>query len=109
VSNSLIAIRLGLLAIDRLYSLGVLLCTIPVNITGVPDELLDELVGVLVADHELRSLDDVATILDQLATVRAQGLLVDGRVLEHVGKRLVDLGIGGHTAFAEGVDHAVEA
>jgi hypothetical protein len=77
VLDGLVAVGAGLFGGDGGELGGVLLGAVDVDVAGVPDEVLEELVRVLLADHRLRRLDDVARVLDQLAAVGGQGLLVD--------------------------------
>jgi hypothetical protein len=77
VLDGLVAVGAGLFGGDGGELGGVLLGAVDVDVAGVPDEVLEELVRVLLADHRLRRLDDVARVLDQLAAIGGQRGLVD--------------------------------
>ena len=104
-----LAIILGLLLVDGEDIVGVLLRRVNIDVARVPDEALEELVRVLLLNHHSCSLDDVACILDELLAVWGERVDVDGGVGCDVAESLVDLGVGGHAALAEGLDNAIEA
>ena len=105
----LLAVVLCLLLVDWDDLVRVLLCTADVNIAGVPDEVLEEFIGVLLLDDETRGVDDVTGILDQLLAIVGELPGVDRGVLENVCEGAVDLLVGGHAGLAEGLDDTVKA
>jgi hypothetical protein len=46
-----------------------------IHIPRMPDEILEQLVGVLLLHHQPRRLDDITGILDKFAAIR--GKLID--------------------------------
>jgi hypothetical protein len=82
---------------------------VPVGSAGVPNEALEELVGVLLFDKETAGLDDIADVIDELLARRREGIGVDGRVFFSVQECLVDLLVGRHATIAECLDDTVEA
>lgn len=69
---------------------------------------LEELVGVLLLNHQTRGLDDVADVLDELHALERELGLVDGRVAEDVAEGVMDLLVRGKATITEGLDDAVE-
>ena len=65
------------------------------NVPGVPDEVLEELVAVLLVDDDASGLDDIFDVLNKFATVGAKLVLVDRRMTEDVFQRVVDLCVVG--------------
>jgi hypothetical protein len=78
------------------------------DVARMPDELLEELVGVLVADNRPGGVDDVTCVLNQLATLAGKLAQVDGRVVEEIGQPGVDLRIRRHTPPTKRFNNAVE-
>ena len=74
----------------------------------MPDKVLEELVGILLLDHQASSADNVAGVLDELLAIGRELVNVDGRVVEDIVESLVDLGVVGHATFAEGFDDAIQ-
>ena len=44
----------------------------------MPDKVLEELVGILLLDHQASSIDNVAGILDELLAIGRELVNVDG-------------------------------
>jgi hypothetical protein len=74
---------------------GVSFKLVGIDVSSVPDEILEELVAVFFLNNEASGLDDVLNVLDKLATVRTELVLVDRRMVENIVQRVVDLGIVG--------------
>ena len=79
------------------------------RMAGMPDELLEELVRVLLFDHDAEGLDDFARVVDKFAAFRRELILVNGRVVFDVLEGLIDLLVGRKPAATEGLDYAKEA
>ena len=75
----------------------------------MPDEVLEEFVGVLLLDNQTGCLDDVTRVGDELLTVRGELVDVDWGVRADVLEGLVDLGVVRELAVSESLDDAVEA
>lgn len=105
---TLSALFLRLLLVDWHDLIGVFLCAIGIDIFGVPDELLEELVVVLLEDDLAGGVDDIAGVLDQLAARGRERLGVDGGVVEDVLEGVVDLLVCGHAAMTECFDDSVK-
>ncbi len=84
VALTLLPVRLSLLSGDGEDIVGILLVATDVGATGVPNEVLEELVCVLLLHHEARSLDDVADVADELLAIGAELLDVDEGVVADV-------------------------
>jgi len=97
------------LLINRQHLPRILLRLVKLDIAGMPDEVLEQLVRVFLLDHEAGCLDDVAGVLDELLAVGGELVEVDWGVCIDVVESFVDLGVGGHAALAECFDDAVEA
>jgi hypothetical protein len=103
-----LTIILRLALINRQHLARIPLRLRHIHILRMPHEVLEQLVRVLLLDHQPRRLDDVARILDELAAVRGELVGVDGGGGLDVAQGLVYLFVVGHAALAEGFDHAVE-
>jgi hypothetical protein len=99
----------SLLLINRQHLPRILLRLVKLDVAGMPDEVLEQLVRVFLLDHEAGRLDDVAGVLDELLAVGGELVEVDGGVGVYIVEGFVDLGVGGHAALAECFDDAVEA
>ena len=66
-----------------------------INVPGMPDKVLEELVAILLAHDDASSLDDIFEVLDKFATIRTKLVLVDRGVVEDIFQRVVDLGVVG--------------
>lgn len=106
---TLLAIGLHLVLLHRDDLVRILLRPAGINIAGVPQEILEQLVGVLLLDHLARGLDDITDILDELLAIWAEFADVDERVVADIGKGLVDLVVVGVAALTERLDDAVKA
>jgi hypothetical protein len=78
-----------------------------VDVASMPDEMLKELVGVLVADNVASGIDDVTCVLNELATLPGKLVKVDGRVVEKIGQERVDLRICGQASPPKSLKDAV--
>jgi len=83
--------------------------TVGVNTLGVPDEILEKLVGVLLIDHHTSSVDDVARLLDEPFAVGREFVEIDWGVLDDISQGFVNLSVGGDFSFAKSINNAVEA
>jgi hypothetical protein len=107
--NGFVAVSLGLVAVHRnLVCQIAWLEVLSVDIAGMPNEVLEQFIGVLLLDHHASCADDLAGILDELLSLRRELVDVDGGVVKDMLKSLVDLSIGGKSPLAEGVDNTVE-
>ena len=70
--NGLLTVRLDLAPIDGEDLVGVLLGLVETDVTGVPDEVLEDLIGVLLADEGTEGIDDVARVGDELLALRGE-------------------------------------
>jgi hypothetical protein len=66
-----------------------------VNVSSVPNEVLEELVAVLLLHDDASGLDDIFDILNKLATFGTELVLVDRGMVEDVFQRVVDLSVVG--------------
>jgi hypothetical protein len=66
-----------------------------VNVSGMPNEVLEELVAVLILHDDASGLDDILGVLNKFATFGAELVLVDRRMVEKIFQRVVDLSIVG--------------
>ena len=98
--------RLGL--INRQHLIRILLRLGNIYILRMPHEILEQLVCVLLLDHQPRSLDDIARILDGLAAVWGELVDIDWGGCFDVSEGLVYLFVIRHAALAKGFDHAIE-
>jgi len=65
------------------------------NVSGVPDEVLEELVVVLLVHDDASGPDDILDIPNKFATFRAELVLVDRGMIEDIFQRVVDLSVVG--------------
>jgi len=68
---------------------------VAVNVSSVPNEVLEELVAVLLLHNDASGLDDIFGILNEFATFGAKLVLVDRGMIEDVFQRVVDLSVVG--------------
>ena len=87
----------------------ILLCACVVRASGVPKEVLEEFVCVLLCDDLACSLDDVSNVLDETLAVWGQLGDVHGCVLGDILEGLIDLGVVWVSTFSESLDDTVEA
>jgi len=80
-----------------------------VNTLGVPDEILEKLVGVLLIDHHTSSIDDVAGLLNESFAIWRELVEVDWRMFDDISQGLVNLRVGRDFPLAKSVNNAVEA
>ncbi len=106
--DSLLPVALRLLLVYGSDLLRILLRLIEIDVAGVPDEILEELVGVLLLDHETRGLDDIPGIIYQTLAVGRKLPGVDRGVLENVVEGAIDLLVRGHAGLGERFEDAVE-
>lgn len=109
VGDRLSTILLGVVLGDGVSRVSVDLGLVEVGLGGVPDEVLEELVGVLVLDDQASGLDDVARVGDEFLAVGRELIHLDGRVGVDVAQSLVDLLVVRELAGAESLDDAIEA
>lgn len=64
-----------------------------VNVPGMPDEVLEEFVAILLLDNDASGLDDILHILNEFATFGAEFILVDRGMVEDIFQRVVDLSV----------------
>ena len=104
----MLAVLGRLFLVDRENLAGVFLRLVKVDVPGMPEKCLEELVCILFFDHEAGGLDDIARVLNELATLRREFRLVYGRRVEEMFEGPVDLLVRGVSALAEGLDDAIE-
>ena len=107
--NRLLPIRPRLIRINQRNRIRVLLRTGEVDRARVPEEVLEELVGVLLLDNLAGGFDDVAGILDEALTGGGELDNDHGGIVANVAEGFVYLGVVGVAAVAQGLDDAVEA
>jgi hypothetical protein len=107
--RTLSTVLLYLALVDR-RGLGALLHLggVEVDVSGVPNEGLDELVVILLLDDDPGCFYDVTDVVDELLTIGGELGGIDGRMGEDVFESGVDLGVGRHLALAKGGYDAVE-
>jgi len=81
---------------------------ISVEVPGVPNKVLQELVCILVLQDDTGGVYDLAEILDELATLGRKLVEVERRMILNIGKTPIELLVGGKTTVAEGFDGAKE-
>lgn len=74
---------------------GVSFELLSVNVSGMPNEVLEELVAILLLHNDTSGLDDVLDILNKPATVGTELVLVDRGMVENIFQRVVDLSVVG--------------
>ena len=80
-----------------------------VDVSGIPDEVLEELVAVLILHNDASGLDDFVDILNELATFGTKLLLFNKGMVEDIVQHVVDLSVVGHPPITEGLNDAVES
>ena len=88
---------------------GIAFKLVIVNVSGVPNEVLEELVAILLLHNEASGLDDILGILDELTTFGTKLVLVDGGMIENVFQGVVNLSVVGQPPIAEGLNDAVKS
>jgi len=66
-----------------------------VEVSSVPDEVLEEFVTVLFLHDDASCLDDIFDVLNQFTTFGTKLVLVDRRMVEDIVQCMVDLGVVG--------------
>jgi len=66
---------------------------IGLDVSSVPDEVLEELVAVLLFHDDTGGLDDIFDVLNEFATIGAKLVLVDRGMIEDIVQRVVDLSV----------------
>ena len=66
-----------------------------VNVSSVPNEVLEELVAVLLLHDQSSGLNDIFGILNKFAAFGTELVLLDRGMVEDVAQRVVDLSIIG--------------
>jgi hypothetical protein len=105
---TLASVVLGFRLVGREDLARILLHTSKVLVVGIPHEVLEDLIRILLPDHEAGSLDDIAVILNEFLTVCRKLGLIHDRVVEDIFERGVDLLIGGITPLSECLYGTVE-
>lgn len=81
-----------------------------VHTVGVPHEILEQFIRILLLNYEASSLDDVAAVLNELATRRGELVMIwYGRAVENDSQGSVNLLVGGITPLAESLYDAIES
>ena len=78
-----------------------------IYITGVPDEVLKEFIGILLLHDETGGFDDIAGILDKSLSIGRQLVDVNGFSISEIRQRLVDLGVIRHATLPESLDDSI--
>jgi hypothetical protein len=86
----------------------ILLHSTEVLVVGIPHEVLENLIRILVLDHEAGSLDDIAAILNELLTVCRKLGMIHDRVVEDIFESGINLLVGGITPLSECLYGTVE-
>lgn len=108
VLHGRLAIILDLLTVDGKHFVRVLLCAIDVDIARVPDEVLEDLIGVLLLDELAESLEDVVGVVDKPLALGGKGVGVGEGVVGEVCEDSVDLVVGREAGLLDGGEDAVE-
>lgn len=108
VSGMVTRLTLASIVLDfRLVGIGrkdfarVFLRSTEVLVVGVPHEVLEDLIRIFLLDHEAGSLNDIATIMNELLAVWRKLGLIHDRVVEDIFERGIDLLIGGIAPLSE--------
>jgi len=89
--------------------LGVSFELVGINVSSVPNEVLEEFVAVLLLHHDASGLDDVLGVLNEFTTIGTELFLVDRGMVENIFQRVVDLSVVGQPPIAEGLNDAVKS
>ena len=94
-SRTLFLISSGVCLLFGENVFGIPFKLVSVNVSSVPDEVLEELVAVLFVHNDASGLDDILGVLNKFATLGTELSLVDRGMIEDVFQRVVDLSVVG--------------
>ena len=101
MSITIASIVLGFRLVGREYLARILLRTSKVLVVGIPQEVLEDLIRILLLNHEAASLNDIAAILNEFLAVWRELSLIHDRVVENIFERSIDLLVGGKAPLSE--------
>ena len=88
---------------------GVSLKLVGINVSSVPNEVLEELVTVLLFHDDASGLDDILGILNKFTTFGTELVLVDRGMAENIIQGVVNLSVVGQPPITEGLNNAVKS
>jgi hypothetical protein len=80
-----------------------------VHTVRIPQEVLEKFVWIFLPNNDAGSLNDIATVLNKLTTLRRKLVLIYGRLFKNITQGRVNLVVGRITPLAESLNDAIKS